>query len=879
MNPLFEDFAPFLLTKGRPAKHHTVQNEELWIKVDERRALVRGEKAEIPEPVVIADGRAFLPITLFTSYTGAVAKGGKTGVRVTFSDRSGLVPSADLYALGEDLYVSLTAVTRVFRLKRYYNPAIGLLIFSDGGLVYKNNDYTSLKGQVTDLCRLLYDVPDGEKMYADMIKKHGEGAHPRMENVTMADFDRFYKVYRKESADTEEEKLIKRAISDILDETMREYKKYFDENRTDLAVFRSEEAKELLRQQYYIYDENGNRLVGVKEYTYQKEDGTKVTLKCPGSGYGDGYDYGGRSCQETCYCTDVFSLAYVLTRQPRFFDAYRKMAIAAANCEHWGEGHFLDCAFCMQCFARGLDRMWHFLDDAPDFRSSMMHTLYEKGLHPATHCIRGEGNRIHQSTINYNSWKGIHQRGNNWNTVCTAGVLTAAVMLMDDETYREEAEWTAAQMVGGIYRCVYQYAPDGAFIESPSYWSYGTGAFMSVLRLMDSTMGNTYGFEKTVGLRDSFRFAINICDPKGYIWGYHDGDSDYPMGTHLFPFAAKLWNDPTIARSHKTRLDAGAKMGWDDLIYYKPELAENGEENPLDYRSVGIETVTFRDGWDPKKYIFTGLHVGANWSLHGDSDCGNFILHMDGTTFFDDPGTENYNVGDYWADDPRYRYYNKSLESHNTVLVRSEELPHGQVFNKQDAPYAKIVRYLSAPDRAFATADMTVQYGSTCKSASRSLALCDGRRTVVLQDEFDFSSPTSVTWVATPAPAENRYFPRYKTVKNCDDPLAPAPDIVFTPDRRRFFLTRTDADGKKHTLRGTIVSDNNSLHFDVIPAETRLFADTISRTTSGNKLVSDIPERICIRADGAEKLAFAVVFDTEGADAPVAYTLTPASEW
>ena len=59
-----------------------------------------------------------------------------------------------------------------------------------------------------------------------------------------------------------------------------------------------------------------------------------------------------------------------------------------------------------------------------------------------------------------------------------------------------------------------------------------------------------------------------------------------------------------------------------------------------------------RSSWETGA-IFTGLHVGPNVVTHGDIDCGNFYLEMGGVLWFGDPGSENYNIGNYFSNSYR----------------------------------------------------------------------------------------------------------------------------------------------------------------------------------------------------------------------------------
>lgn len=890
MNPLYSQLAPYLCRPTvKPSAHPGETQDELWFRVGYDTALVRGERLHVGTAAFLRDETVYLPLLPFCVYTAAVLTvrertltlrvGTKTYTmsegQKKWSEKTAL-RHAPLLHEGRH-YLDIGTIRRLFGLKQFYNYDIGVLVFSDKPMNYLNDDYNSLNIQVYRAADLLFDPPAGKRLYEDMCRSSGEQTHPKM-YADQSKYDELHALYTHEPV-TENEKKMRPWLDHYVSKVKEDFASFFETDEQGRAHWKGERERLSCRQPYYIYDEKGNRLVGKSEYTYTNDKGETITEKCSGSGYGDGYDYGGRSWTKPCAYAAYFSFLWQITREVRYRDATWLMMQSAGTWEHWGEGHFLDCAGAMSGFAVAMDRIWHAFDDEPEKREEMARILYEKGLHAGAVCIRGEEKKVHISTINRGSWRNIHRRANNWNSVCSGGLIAAATVLMSFEKYRAEAEFVAQEMLAGTKQCLYQYAPDGAYIESPSYWAYGTSSYMDVLMLLHSVFGNTYGFLDTIGLLDSFSFACNICDPNGHFWGYHDGDSASLMPGSSMYLASLLYHDPNPARFRDTLLSMGQDPWSSELLYWREGMSDGGAPAPLDYHSKGIETVTFRNTWERENFNFVGLHAGANWALHGDADSGNFIVRMGGVTWFDDPGCENYNVGGYWGDALRYRYYNKSLEGHNCLLALTDKLPMGQVFNRPTDPHARIVRCECAPGGAFAVADMTAQYGEICERAARGLWLTENRCVTVVQDEITLREPTDLLWIATPEPKPNRWFHREHSPETQDEPPIPPCHVTYSDDKRVAFVHREDEDKTVHTLRVTIVSDNKDLHFEEIPENTTVFAQTITRGNSGNKLVSDSPRRIAIRAKGVKTLSLAVVFELCAQEGACAYRYLPMEAW
>ncbi len=887
MNEQFERLAKYLSSpKMKLPKNPGSVSNELWIKVDFDYVLVRGIKIKVRHAVIEKDDTVYLPLAPFCLYSGAGFSAEEKNFKITLADKTykmtlGEKKWSEKTALrhapimvGDAYYIDISAIKRIFGLKRFYNYQIGLLIFSDKPMYY-DTGYNSLVGQIHSLADLIFDTPTGERVYNDIIKNGKYGVHPRL-TVGAEAYDELYALYLNECPETEAQKTRRAWILRSINEWEGYFNNYFAAAENGETVIKDENARLALRQPYYIYDENGKRLVGVKEYTYINDKGESITEKCSGSGYGDGYDYGGRSSCRSTWLMYGMARLYRMTHEKKYKEAVWLLAKAAAECEHWGEGHFLDCAGAMKSCAMAIDLMWREFEGEPEKLRFMLDTLYKKGLYAGAVCIRGEQDKVHISTINYASWKTVHRRPNNWNSVCSSGLIAAAVLLMEIPEYRNEAIFVVEKMLSGTKLCVHQYAPDGAYIESPSYWSYGTSEYIGEIAILKGAVGETYGYLNTVGLKESFEFASNICNPEGYTWGFHDGGYRRMEADFLYQ-AAYLFDDPALALLRNRLIECGASAGFWDALYWRDYSGAKAEP-ALDYRSIGIETVTFRDSWNRDDYIFTGLHAGANWALHGDSDSGNFYLEMGGVTWFSDPGSENYNVGGYWGDMPRYRYYNKSLEAHNLMLIKSEECPRGQVFNRPTDPCAKILRYETANSGALAVADMKAQYGSSCTFAARGLWLTENRSIVVLQDEISFDKATDLIWIATPESYDGTHPDRARNERGEGGVLPPS-DVTFSSDGRTAFIKRLDKHGKEKTLRATIISDNADLHFELIPADTTVFEETITGKNSGNKYAAEAPARIAIFANGVRSFDLAVVFDLSDAGAPVSYEYEPMEKW
>ena len=542
-----------------------------------------------------------------------------------------------------------------------------------------------------------------------------------------------------------------------------------------------------------------------------------------------------------------------MTGEDKYADAFYLLAVELGKWEHWGEGHFLDCADGAVEFALGLDWIYHAFDDKPDKRDEMAEILYNMGLMKGYYSIKNDTTYIHQSSLMNGGWK-ITNRTNNWQTVCGSGMIVSALYLMDYSEYRDNCLFVTETLLETLEKCLPQYAPDGSYIESPGYWVYGTSTYFIMLASLESALGTDYGYYDTIGLQDSCYYAQMITDSDFYSWGFHDGGMSQ-VNRSCFYLASKAYNDPELAYMRDYMLfERDIPGDVLDILFYEPGLSNGATgEMPLDRNHLAIDTVTMRSSWESGS-LFAGLHAGANAVAHGDIDSGNFYLEMGGVLWVGDPGPEDYNVGGYFGSE-RYYYYRKTLEAHNTILIRSDALKQGQVTNTQSQSHATISTYYTDENGAYAIADMKPQYGSTCTSATRGLLLTNSRSTVVLQDEISFSTPTDLTWIAA--------------VKN----------VYEISDDGRTAYARGFYNYKQVTLRVTLITDDDSLGFELLKSQT-ILDSTVTKSNSGNERASDPENRLIINKDGATDFNVSVVFEIMRDPAEiVAYEPVPMAEW
>ena len=238
---------------------------ELWILSGEEEALLRGSRAALSEPAYThPTGALYIPLDAVCQYASAsyTTEGDtvsiSTGAVLTVGSTtwSGGELSLPPERAGDTVMIPHTALGDILGLRFEYNGDIGLVI-----IYHSYTTSKTLKTQIETLGKLLFDRPTQEKVISDFNSHSGSGAHPRL----LADGATFDALRDRYVEDSEFGKKM-RSFAYSCAATFDSYFKL--DALTGEVIWKSEEARLSTRQPYYVYDENGNRLVGQTSYTY-----------------------------------------------------------------------------------------------------------------------------------------------------------------------------------------------------------------------------------------------------------------------------------------------------------------------------------------------------------------------------------------------------------------------------------------------------------------------------------------------------------------------------------------------------------------------------------------------------------------------------------
>ena len=488
------------------------------------------------------------------------------------------------------------------------------------------------------------------------------------------------------------------------------------------------------------------------------DDGSGLKTEFPASGYGENeYDVGGRHSNSETYFNHLrdIAFAHLMTGNDDLAKLAYHSSLAIIGRKHWGPGHFLNCSGAAGYLSIVFDWLYNSWNRLGLDTDVIRKGIYNQGI------LHGFNSVVFDSCIFPSPQQGTGWRfklkPDNWNSVCNSGMVLSALCILNDGiggSITEEMYANTKELLGGsltslmqdglVYK---QYAPDGSYVESNSYWAYGTSNLVRVMGALHSALGTDLGMHHGCGLDKTCYYAINSESADFVGWNYHDGGLS-KQDTSLFNMFATISGDHLLYTIRNIHLERGKSVTLEDVLYCPRVLGITPPELvslPLDYAMIGIDAFTVRNGWEPGS-LYAGMMGGYNpaGGSHNQIDSGSFVYHNFGKMWFTDMGSDYYNVKNkdglgYFSN---YGLYRRSAEGNNTLCLKS--LPYGQLLDAN----GDMIEYKSSDNASYCIIDNTDVYGANAVNyAKRGMLLTNNRETLIIQDDVSFKGKDTAFWV------------------------------------------------------------------------------------------------------------------------------------
>lgn len=423
----------------------------------------------------------------------------------------------------------------------------------------------------------------------------------------------------------------------------------------------------------------------------------------------------GEPSEETCEYIAAWSVLYRVTGERVYAERVLAEMEALAKLNGWGAEIALRSALAVgYACAVGYDwchQAWTEAQKAPLERAMLRYAL-----RPGLDCLRGKGKMWREGTA---------ESAENH---CALVALAFALAEVYPETSFRVFRYGASSLIA----CFAAYAPDGGYAEGIGAWERATRALACVISMFRSACGTDYGLSAAPGFAQTAAFAKHMESDNG-IWNL-GGNRKGNLDTAVFSWFAKTYgmNDFVWLR-RQDLLTKKKEVSPYDLIFYAPLEGEDAPVLPLDsiWRKAGLATL--RSSWGENANLI-GLHGGRNNSYGGALDAGSVLLEMGGVRFLSATGGE----------DALSTRLCKRAEGQNTIAIDPAEEPYPDQDPRANAPF---VEAKSAPDRAFATVDLS-SISENAVRAKRGVLLYARRSVAVVQDELQLSDAGEVVWSA-----------------------------------------------------------------------------------------------------------------------------------
>ena len=430
--------------------------------------------------------------------------------------------------------------------------------------------------------------------------------------------------------------------------------------------------------------------------------------------------------------------AYRMTGEQKYLDYAESTMIDVCSFPDWNaQKHFLDVG--EMANAVGLAYDWLYQDLKPSTKELAKKAIVDFAFTPAENKV----------------WNlNFYEADNNWNQVCNGGLISAALAVY--ETCSDVAKGIIEKGVETNTRAVNAiYAPDGAYPEGYSYWTYGTSFQTLINASLETALGYDGGLSAIDGFKKTGRYMVFMEGTIGSAFNYSDCAPSTVPCMALWYFAYK-YNDISVLFHEKNRITRYSNASDSYLLPIIAYFVYKTNAGSLDaitapedniYRGEGHTPVVLaHQNWkNDVSDKFLGIKAGKGNTSHGHLDAGSFVYDAYGVRWSADLGLQSYGTLE-----PYINLWNMNDGSERWTAFRYNNFNHSTITVNEKyhkvAKEAVISGILNHEGMLGAVVDMSAPVSEEIKSVVRTIYMQGDD--LIVKDEYEAldSKDAEIRW-------------------------------------------------------------------------------------------------------------------------------------
>lgn len=438
----------------------------------------------------------------------------------------------------------------------------------------------------------------------------------------------------------------------------------------------------------------------------------------------------------------VLGFMWRVTGDRKYAARCKEEMVNACNFEDWHEWHYLDVAELSFAMSLGTNWLYDYLTE------DEVGLVFEAVKTKAFDTSKGK-------IVSQNWWKWSKT---NWNSVCYAGLGTAAMVFYD---YCEDF---AAKFLADTYNnMAYNFetfTPDGVYVEGSGYWEYCTTYLTYFMSTSENYIGTDFGLSNIDGFMELGAFPLYITGST-CVFNYGDNKKVSIGAPSLYWFSKKTGRPELAYYQARATVDEELNNGKAEYelakecavgaLWYGSALLDGFDASKLD-KSVYLksdssqEIAVMRSDWFDRNATYAAIKGGYNYTNHGDLDIGTFVFDSQGVRWAEELGPADYGDNGYFVGicgGGRWKVYAKRAEGQNTMVFNP-----GSIYEDQ-YPFARATfsDFEKTPDGGRVSLDTSEAYrfNGVLKS-ERKFELYNDCTSLRITDTFRCATPAEAYW-------------------------------------------------------------------------------------------------------------------------------------